>query len=60
MVCDRISDEIQGTVGGKKRGEHAKLVDTIRKIEQIMQIADAYIGQYTAQKRENTPMGNDG
>jgi hypothetical protein len=42
MVCDRVHDEIQGTVGGKQKGEHAKVVDTIRKIEQIMHFADAY------------------
>eukprot|EP00966_Prymnesium_polylepis_P331545 7387115-Prymnesium_polylepis.1 len=42
MVCDRINDEIQGTVGGKKKGEHAKLVDTIREIEQLLQTEDAY------------------
>eukprot|EP00966_Prymnesium_polylepis_P138675 3204730-Prymnesium_polylepis.1 len=42
MVCDRINDEIQGTVGGKKKGEHTKLVDTIREIEQLLQTEDAY------------------
>ena len=54
MVCDRINDEIQGTVGGKKKGEHAKLVDTIRKIEQFLQTADAYRTIHGAEAREYT------
>jgi len=53
-VCDRVHDEIQGTVGGKQKGEHAKVVDTIRKIEQIMRIADAYRTIHGVEARDYT------
>eukprot|EP00966_Prymnesium_polylepis_P334981 7390329-Prymnesium_polylepis.1 len=61
MVCDRVHDEIQGTVGGKQKGEHAKVVDTIRKIEQIMRIADAYRTIHGVEARDYTHRtGSDG